>query len=99
MIVDHRTYNINPRMTPKFMTVFMEIAVPIMTEYFGKPVGIYLTEVGPQNQLIHMWQYDNYGDMEIKRAARDKDPRWAEYLQKTEGLLVSQETILIRSKI
>ena len=81
------------------MAVFMEKAVPIMTKYFGAPVGIYLVEVGPQNQLVHMWQYENYGDMEAKRAARDKDPEWGTYLKETEGLLVSQETKIIRSKV
>lgn len=99
MIVDHRTYNIVPRKTPAFMAVFMEKAVPIMTKYFGKPVGVYLVEVGPQNQLVHMWGYENYADMEAKRAARDNDPDWAGYLKETEGLLVSQETKIIRSKV
>lgn len=58
MIIDHRTYDIVPRKTPAFMKVFMEKAVPIMKKYFGEPVGIYLVEVGPQNQLIHMWRYE-----------------------------------------
>jgi hypothetical protein len=98
MIIDHRTYDIVPRKTPAFMKVFMEKAVPIMKKYFGEPVGIYLVEVGPQNQLIHMWSYENYGDMEQKRSARDKDPEWGTYLKETEGLLVKQETKIIRPK-
>lgn len=98
MIVDHRTYDIVPRKAPAFMAVFMEKAVPIMRKYFGEPVGIYLVEVGPQNQLIHMWRYESYGDMETKRAARDRDPDWAVYLKETEGFLSRQETKIIRPK-
>ena len=96
MIIDHRTYNIVPRLTPKYMEIFMAQCVPINRKYFGEEVGIFLTEVGPQNQLTHMWKYDDYADYEAKRKARDADPDWPKYLKDTEGLLVSQETKLIR---
>lgn len=36
--------------------------------------------------------------MEQKRSARDKDPEWGTYLKETEGLLVKQETKIIRPK-
>ncbi len=96
MIIDHRTYNILPRLTSRYMEIFKTQCVPINRKYFGQEVGIYLTEVGPQNQLTHLWQYDDYADYEVKRKARDGDPDWPKYLKDTEGLLVSQETKLIR---
>ena len=96
MIIDHRTYNIVVRKTPVFMKAFTEMCLPINRKYFGQEVGIYLCEVGPQNQLIHMWHYEDYADYENKRKARDADPDWPAYLKATEGLLISQETKLIR---
>ena len=96
MIIDHRTYNIIPRKTPEYMKLFKELCVPINRKYFGPEVGIFLTEVGPQNQLTHMWQYESYEDFEAKRKARDADPDWGKYLKATEGFLISQETKLIR---
>lgn len=97
MIIDHRTYQIVPRKMPEYMKAFMGMCVPINRKHFGPEVGIFVSEVGPQNQLIHMWRYEDYADFERKRKARDADPDWPAYLKATEGLLVSQETKLIRS--
>jgi hypothetical protein len=35
--------------------------------------------IGPLNQVVHLWRYDNLADMEKKRTARDADPAWGEF--------------------
>ena len=48
------------------------------------------------NQVIHLWGYENLADMEARRAARDADPAWEKYLTKTAGLILSQETKILK---
>jgi len=45
---------------------------------------------------VHLWGYQDLADLEKRRAARDADPAWTEYLGKTEGLVVSQDNKLCR---
>jgi hypothetical protein len=54
------------------------------------------SQIGPLNQVVHLWRYDNLADMEKKRTARDADPAWGAYLSLTEGLVLAQEDKVMR---
>ncbi len=96
MIVDVRTYDIVPRQMKAYLALFEEYALPVMREYIGEPIGYFVVEHGPLNQVVHLWGYDSLADVEEKRRARDADPRWAEYLSKGEGLVARQNNKLCR---
>lgn len=96
MIVDCRTYTLLPRKIPQYLEIFKTLALPIQKKHFGDPVGIYVTDVGPQNEFIHMWRFDDFADMEKKRNARNAEPEWADYMKASDGLLLKQETKIIR---
>ena len=59
-------------------------------------MGYYVSYIGALNQVVHLWRYDSLADMERKRAARDADPAWAEFQSLTEGMIMSQETKVMR---
>lgn len=96
MIIDHRTYVITPRRMKEYLDVYMRLAMPVQKRHIGDPVGLYLTEVGLQGEFVNLWAYEDYGDMERRRVARDADPDWALYLKESTGLIVSQTTKIIR---
>lgn len=96
MIVDVRTYNIVPRKMGTYLELFAHRALPVMRRHIGEPLGYFVVEHGPLHQVVHLWGYDDLADLERRRAARDADPEWAEYLQHTEGLVVSQDNKLTR---
>ncbi|MEC7788428.1 MAG: NIPSNAP family protein [Chloroflexota bacterium] len=96
MIVDVRTYDIVPRQMKTYLALFEEYALPVMRQYIGEPIGYFVVEHGPLNQVVHLWGYDSLADVEEKRRARDADPRWAEYLSKGEGLVARQNNKLCR---
>jgi hypothetical protein len=56
----------------------------------------YVSYIGALNQVVHLWRYDSLADMERKRAARDADPAWGEFLSLTEGTLLRQEDKVMR---
>ena len=96
MIVDVRTYSIVPRKMAAYLEVFEQYALPVQRQHIGEPLGYFVTTHGALNQVVHLWGFDSLADMETRRAARDADPAWADYLGRTEGLVVSQQTSLAR---
>lgn len=96
VIVDVRTYNIVPRKMPTYLELFENHALPIMRRHIGDPLGYFVVEHGPLHQVVHLWGYESLADLEQKRATRDADPAWREYLALTDGLVVSQDNKLTR---
>lgn len=96
-LVDHRIYTIALRKMPEFLDVFNCLAMPILLETLGNPIGFYTSLVGQQNQFIHLWGYQDLADYEKRCQARDSHPRFFEYLSASGHLITSQETRLIRT--
>lgn len=97
MIIDHRTYNIVPRRTKDYLAAFKDYGLPVQLKHLGGLVGYYVSEIGPQDQLVHLWAYKSLADMEERRANRNADPDWAKFLKMTEGMIRSQETKILRA--
>ena len=95
-LIDHRTYTIALRKMPEFLEVFNRLAMPILMETLGHPVGFYTSLVGPQNQFLHLWAYESLADFERRSMARDTHPDFPAYLQASGHLITAQETRLIR---
>lgn len=96
VIIDHRTYNLVPRKAKEYLRIFEEVGLPVQLKHLGKLIGYYQVEIGPQDQVVHLWAYDSLADMENRRANRNADPEWTRFLSLTEGLVRSQETKIVR---
>ena len=96
-IVDHRVYTIALRRMPEFLDVFDRLAMPVLLETLGHPLGFYTSLVGPQNQFVHLWAYESLADYEARSRARDTHPDFPAYLQASAHLITAQETRLIRA--
>jgi hypothetical protein len=95
-LVDHRIYTIRLRKMGEFIEVWDRLAMPILLQTLGSPLGFWTSLVGPQNQFIHCWGYDSLADYEQRCRARDTHPDFPTYLAATEHLITAQETRLIR---
>ena len=96
-LVDHLVYTIALRKMPEFLRVFNELAMPVLLQTLGHPIGFYTSVVGPQNQFIHLWGYDDLADYERRSQARDSHPDFPAYLAASGHLITAQETRLVRS--
>ncbi len=96
MIVDVRTYTLVPRKLPGYVELFEQYALPVMTRHGLELLGYYVSQIGPLNQVVHIWRYDSLADMEAKRARRDADPAWGEFLAMTEGMVLVQDDKVMR---
>jgi hypothetical protein len=94
-LIDHRIYTIALRKMPEFLKVFNELAMPILRETLGHPVGLYTSHVGPLNQFVHLWAYKDLADYEERCRRRDTHPDFPAYLAASGHLIVAQETRLL----
>ena len=53
--------------------------------------------MGPQNQFVHLWRYENLADYERRCNARDTHPAFPAYLAASGHLITGQETRLLRA--
>ncbi len=95
-LIDHRIYTIRLRKMNEFLEVFDRLAMPILLETLGNPIGIYTSQVGPLNQVIHLWAYADMADYERRGRKRDSHPDFPAYLAASADLIVAQENRLIR---
>jgi hypothetical protein len=63
---------------------------------YGKLEGYWTTEIGPLNQVMHLWSYADFNERARLRSELGKLPRWTgEYIPLIRPLLVRQEVRLL----
>ncbi|MDX2159611.1 MAG: NIPSNAP family protein [Hyphomicrobiaceae bacterium] len=74
MIYEFRTYTLQPRTLQEFLKRFGE-ALPKRLE-FSPLAAFWYTEIGPLNQVIHVWPYKDMNERARTRAAAVKAGIW-----------------------
>lgn len=99
MIVEMRTYTMKPLRAAEFLALYEQLALPLQRKYLGHPIGFFVTEVGPLNQVVHLWGFDSLAERERRRHEMEGDPGWAVYRQRLRELdpLDHQESKLLKS--
>ena len=90
MIYEMRTYTLRPGTVPDFEARFAE-ALP-HREKHSRLGAFWHTEIGPLNQVIHVWPYDDLAHREQARAAAVQDHKWP---PDTREFIVSMESEIL----
>jgi hypothetical protein len=93
MIYEIRTYNLKPGVVGEYEKRFAE-AYPTRAKY-SPLYGFFHTEIGPLNQLVHIWAYDNLQQRADVRAAAAKDPS-GKWPPQNSDLLLTQENDIMQ---
>lgn len=96
MIYELRTYTVKPGTAPVVAKNAGTVARGIRGDDYGKLEGYWLTEIGPLNQVMHLWSYSDLNERARLRAALSQNERWtAEYLPLIRENLVRQDIRLL----
>ena len=95
MIVEERIYTLYPGKQAEYLKYYQEEGLEVQSRILGRMVGYFTTEVGPLNQVIHMWGYDSFEERLRRRAELFKDPTWLGYVAKIRPLILSQENKIL----
>jgi hypothetical protein len=99
MIFDLRIYTLHNSKLATWLKLYEEHGHPTQVKYCGEPVLYATTEVGPLNQVVHIWKYESQADRERKRDALMADPAFQAYLQMSRelGAHQHQESRILKS--
>jgi len=96
MIYELRTYTVKQGMLPEVIKNSGTVSRDIRKDDYGKLEGYWSTEIGPLNQVVHLWSYKDLNERARLRAELAKNPRWgAEYLPLIRPHLVRQDIRLL----
>jgi NIPSNAP len=92
MIYEIRVYTLKPGSVGEYEKRFAE-AVEVRSKY-SPMYGMWHTEIGPLNQIVHIWAYASLQQRADTRAAAAKDTS-GNWPPKTSDLVVSQESDIL----
>jgi hypothetical protein len=95
MIVEERIYTLHPGQAPEYLRLYEAEGLEIQRAILGRMVGYFSTEVGPLNQIVHLWAYRDLDERTERRAKLAADPGWQTYVTKIRQLIVHQENKLL----
>lgn len=97
MIVDHRTYTVPHGKMGEYLARYEKCGLELQRRYLGHHIGCFVTEIGPLNQVIHLWGYASLADREARRERLEQDPQWVAFRRMNGGSFVAQENKILRA--
>jgi hypothetical protein len=98
MIYELRTYTLRQGTLPDVVKAASTVSLDIRKDNYGKLEGYWQTEIGPLNQVMHLWSYQDLNQRAQLRAELGKNPRWgAEYVPLIRPNLLRQEIRLMNA--
>ncbi len=95
MIHELRTYTIHPPKFKDFVAHTAKVGIKLRTKH-SKVVGYWTTEIGELNQVVHLWEYEDFDHRTRVRAALAKDKTWnTRYLTRSRPMLQHQESMVL----
>ena len=95
MIVEMRTYKIKPGAIPEYYRIYETAGMAIQRRILGNLIGYFHTDIGPLNQIVHLWGYADLADRAARRAELAKSQEWLDCVAKLMDLIVEQENKIL----
>ncbi|MGD9805740.1 MAG: NIPSNAP family protein [Hyphomicrobiaceae bacterium] len=92
-VYELRAYRIKPGRAKEWVNHIMEV-MPVREKY-SKPVGMWITEAGQPNEVVHIWAYPDLNARAAARAAAVADPQWQGFLKKAAPLLEDMSSTIM----
>ncbi|MDG2313455.1 MAG: NIPSNAP family protein [Alphaproteobacteria bacterium] len=92
MIYELRTYTLKAGSIPAMLKANEDIGRPVRGDNYGKLEGYWFTDIGPLNQVMHLWSYDNMAERDRLRKELGSLDAWVkEYIPVIRPSIIKQE--------
>ena len=95
MFVEIRTYRLRNGTVPAYLAA-VAAGIAIQRRHLGALVGYYSAEIGPINQIVHIWAFASLDDREARRARLNADPEWIAFLPRIRDLIEEAESKIMK---
>ncbi|PYM31575.1 MAG: NIPSNAP family protein [Candidatus Rokuibacteriota bacterium] len=92
-VYELRWYRAQPGKAAEWLGHFKAI-MPVREKY-SKNVGLWQTEMGQLNEVVHLWAYRDLNHRGEVRGNALKDPEWQKFLAASAPLLVEMRSVIL----
>lgn len=96
MIVEIRTYTIQPGKMPAYLKLVETLGLPLQRKHLQKLVGYFVSEVGPLNEVTQIWGFDDEESRRESRASMIQDVEFKVFLDQAMPMVAAQRSVLVR---
>lgn len=91
MIYEIRTYSMKIGSVPAYLKLVEEEGIAVQKSHLGQLVGYFSSDIGPLNEIVHIWAFEDLNDRAARRARLAADPRWQTFLPKIQALIETMD--------
>lgn len=95
MLYEMRTYRLKTGAVPAYVKLVAEEGIALQQSHLGQLVGYFTSEIGPLNEIVHIWAYASLDDRAARRARLNADPAWLTFLPKIQALIETMENKIL----
>jgi hypothetical protein len=96
MFYEMRTYRLKVGALPEYLRLVQDTGLAIQRGHLGQLVGYFHTDIGPLNQIVHVWAFDSLDERERRRNALAADPAWQAFTPALQALIEDMDTKILR---
>lgn len=96
MYYEIRTYRIKTGAVPAYLKLVGEEGIALQKKHLGNLIGYFHSEIGPLNQIVHIWAYSSLDDREARRGRLAQDPAWIAFAPRIQALLEEMESKIMK---
>ena len=92
-VYELRWYRAHVGKAAEWLEMFKAV-LPLRDKYTRR-VGLWSTEAGQLNEVVHMWVYTDLNDRAASRARMAGDPGWQAFIAKSPALLQQMQSVVL----
>jgi hypothetical protein len=96
MYYEVRTYRLRNGSLSAYLEAVEKEGIAIQSRHLGMLVAYLYSEIGPLNEIVHIWAYESLDDREARRARLQADPEWQAFLPKIRDLIDSGDNKIMK---
>ena len=88
-------YKIKPGKLNALMELYEKEGMEVHKKILGNQIGYFYTEIGPLNEVVHLYGYESLDDRAKRRKELAENEIWQKYIAKAIDLFESQESKIL----
>lgn len=95
MIYEMRTYRMKVGAIPDYLKIVEREGIEVQKYHLGELVGYFFSEIGPLNEIVHIWAYADLVNRNQRRERLAADPRWQAVLAQIMPLIETMQNKIL----
>jgi hypothetical protein len=91
MFYEMRTYRLKVGAMPAYLNLVATEGIALQKKHLGELVAYFTTDIGPLNQIVHIWRFASLDDRDLRRKQLLLDAEWQVFMPKLQPLIEEME--------